>query len=180
MLSPIPPLMMLFPATLPFGKQLSPPILSRAAVFAVVVDRLVQSEFGFFDGVAASVSLVCMYSRSCSKQQQSSRQNRPRCRSYESSVQSNLLSCLVNCAPESSQMLRKVGLPFDTVHTVSLIVCRQQSIVEFLAQISGDFGRGGNREAIRVAELQSRFCRIWHRDQIEASFHHYKSDFPRK
>jgi hypothetical protein len=136
MFSSIPPLMMIFPATLPLGKQLSPPILGRAAVFAVVVDRLVQSEFCFFDGVPASVSLVCMYCRSRGKQQKSSRQNRPCCRSYESSVQSNLLSYSVSCEPESSQMLRKVGLPFDTVHTVSLIVYRQQSIVEFLTRIS--------------------------------------------
>jgi len=69
MFFPIPPLMVLIPATLSFGVQIPPAIFGCAAVLAVVVDRFVQSHFRFFDGMLAPPSFVGMHQRGCHKQQ---------------------------------------------------------------------------------------------------------------
>jgi len=63
----IPPLMILAPATLSFGIQISTPIISSAAALAVVVDRFVQSCFGLFDGVLALLSFIGVHERRCHK-----------------------------------------------------------------------------------------------------------------
>jgi len=61
MFSPIPPLVMLIPTTLPFGIQFSPPFIRFAAVLAPVMDRPVQSGFRFFDCMLALRSVIGMY-----------------------------------------------------------------------------------------------------------------------
>jgi hypothetical protein len=67
MFFPIPPLMILIPATLPFGIQISPPVIRFAAVIALVVDRSVQSCFGFFDCMLAPLFAICVYEGCCHK-----------------------------------------------------------------------------------------------------------------
>jgi hypothetical protein len=49
----IPPLVVLFPATLAFGIQIATAVLGFAAVFAVIVDRFIQSSLSLFDGMLA-------------------------------------------------------------------------------------------------------------------------------
>ena len=61
--SSIPPLMMGAPATFPFGIQISPPVVGGAAVFAVIMDRMVQSRFRLLDGMLALVSFVRVHKR---------------------------------------------------------------------------------------------------------------------
>jgi len=53
MIFAIPPLVILIPAMLPFGVQISPPVIGVATVLALVVDRSIQSCFSFFDGMLA-------------------------------------------------------------------------------------------------------------------------------
>ena len=59
----IPPLMIGAPATFPFGIQISSPVVGGAAVFAVIMDRLVQPRFRLFDGLLALISLVRVHKR---------------------------------------------------------------------------------------------------------------------
>jgi hypothetical protein len=47
----IPPLVVLFPATLAFGIQLATAVFGFAAVFAVIADGFVQSSLSLFDGM---------------------------------------------------------------------------------------------------------------------------------
>jgi len=58
MVSSVPPLMILVPAALPFGVEISPPIIGLAAVIALVVDRSVQPRLGLFDCVLALLSVI--------------------------------------------------------------------------------------------------------------------------
>ena len=67
MFSPIPPLVMLIPTTLPFGIQFSPPFIGFAAVLAPVMDRPVQSGFRFFDGMSALFSFIGLHEGCCYK-----------------------------------------------------------------------------------------------------------------
>jgi len=65
MFFPIPPLMVLIPTSLPFGVQVSPPILRLAAVLAVIADRFVQIGLGLLDGVPTLVPFICLDARRC-------------------------------------------------------------------------------------------------------------------
>ncbi|SPE18510.1 hypothetical protein SBA5_1540004 [Candidatus Sulfotelmatomonas gaucii] len=67
MIFPIPPLMMRIPTTLPFGIQISPPVLGFAAVLAPVADRSVQSCFRFFDCMSALISFIGLHEGCCHK-----------------------------------------------------------------------------------------------------------------
>jgi hypothetical protein len=67
MLSPIPPLMILIPTTLPFGIQISPPVIGYAAVLTSVVDRFVQSCFCLFDCMLAPISVIGLHEGCCHK-----------------------------------------------------------------------------------------------------------------
>jgi len=67
MFSPIPPLVMLIPTTLPFGIQFSPPFIRFAAVLAPVMDRPVQSGFRLFDGMSALLSFIGLHEGCCYK-----------------------------------------------------------------------------------------------------------------
>ena len=58
MVFPVPPLMILTPAALSFGVQISPPVIGCAAVLAVVMDCFVQSCFRLFDGMLALLSFI--------------------------------------------------------------------------------------------------------------------------
>jgi di/tricarboxylate transporter len=53
MIFAIPPLVILIPAMLPFGVQISPPVIGVATVLALVVNRSVQSCLRFLDGMLA-------------------------------------------------------------------------------------------------------------------------------
>ena len=65
MFFPIPPLMILFPATLPYGIQISPPVVGFAAVIAFVMDRLVQSCFRLFDCMLTLLSVIGVHEGCC-------------------------------------------------------------------------------------------------------------------
>ena len=67
MVSPIPPLMMLIPTTLPFGIQLSPPFIRFATVLAPVADRFVQSRLRLFDGMSALLFGIGVHEGCCHK-----------------------------------------------------------------------------------------------------------------
>jgi hypothetical protein len=67
MLSPIPPLMIFIPTTLPFGIQISPPVIGYAAVLTPVVDRFVQSCFRLFDCMLAPISVIGLHEGCCHK-----------------------------------------------------------------------------------------------------------------
>ncbi len=58
MFFPVPPLVILIPASLPFGIQIAPGVFGFSAVFAVVVDCLVQSRLRFFDCVLAMGTVI--------------------------------------------------------------------------------------------------------------------------
>jgi hypothetical protein len=68
MVFPVPPLVVLIPAMLAFGVQIAAAVFGFAAVIALVMDRFVQSDFGFFDRVLALRSVLGV---------------RQRCRCYE-------------------------------------------------------------------------------------------------
>jgi hypothetical protein len=58
MVSSVPPLVIFIPAILPFGIQVSPPIIRLAAVLSPVVNRFVQSCFRLFYGVLTPRSVI--------------------------------------------------------------------------------------------------------------------------
>jgi hypothetical protein len=68
MFSSVPPLMILIPATLPFGVQIPPASVGLRAVIASVVDGFVQPCFSLFDRVLAPLSVVCVHQRCRNKQ----------------------------------------------------------------------------------------------------------------
>jgi hypothetical protein len=92
MIFPIPPLMMLIPTTLPFGIQISPPVLGFAAVLALVVDGFVQSCLRLFDRMLALPSVIGMRRWCCYKQQKRRSHYRCHCCVSKSSIQDPLLS----------------------------------------------------------------------------------------
>ena len=59
----IPPLMILIPATLPFGVQIPAASVGLRAVIAPVVDCFVQPCFRLFDRVLALLSVVGVHQR---------------------------------------------------------------------------------------------------------------------
>jgi hypothetical protein len=61
----IPPLVMGIPATLPFGIQVSPPVIGGAAVITPVADRSVQSCFRLFYRVLAPRSVIGVHAGCC-------------------------------------------------------------------------------------------------------------------
>jgi hypothetical protein len=69
MIFSIPPLVIRVPAAFSFGIQISPPVLGRGAMLAVVVDRFVQSGFRLFDGMLAPFFFIGMHERCRYKQQ---------------------------------------------------------------------------------------------------------------
>jgi hypothetical protein len=60
MILAIPPLVILAPAAFALGIQLASTVLSLAAVFSVVRNRLVQPGLGFLDGVLAMGPIIGM------------------------------------------------------------------------------------------------------------------------
>lgn len=63
MVPSVPPLMITIPTILAFGIQIPSPVFRLAAVLSLVMDRSVQSGFGFFDGVLAFRSIIGMDER---------------------------------------------------------------------------------------------------------------------
>jgi hypothetical protein len=61
----IPPLVILAPATFPFGIQIPPPVIGFAAMIASIVDCLIQSGFGLFNRALAFLSVIGMH-KGCS------------------------------------------------------------------------------------------------------------------
>jgi hypothetical protein len=72
MFSAIPPLVILLPAPLAFGVQLVASRVSLAAMLAIVMDRLIQPRFRFFDGVLAMRSVIGPHLRRSRKEQHQS------------------------------------------------------------------------------------------------------------
>jgi hypothetical protein len=58
MLSPVPPLVVLIPATLPFGIQVATPILGFPAVVSMIVNGSIQPRFSALDGVLALCPVI--------------------------------------------------------------------------------------------------------------------------
>jgi len=77
MFSSIPPLVITIPTPLPFGIQIASTVLGLMAALAMVMDRIIQSGFRFFDGVPALVSVIRARLRRCNKHQHC---DRHRCR----------------------------------------------------------------------------------------------------
>jgi hypothetical protein len=72
MISSVPPLMILSPATFPFGVQIPPPLVRCTAVFTSVMDRLIEPYLRFFNGVLAFRSVFGVRSRrGCKKHERS-------------------------------------------------------------------------------------------------------------
>jgi hypothetical protein len=67
-ISPVPPLVILIPATLPFSIQIPPPFLGLVAALAMFFDGFVQSCFRLFNRVLALRSvIVSLRPRCCDK-----------------------------------------------------------------------------------------------------------------
>ena len=70
---PIPPLMILIPAALPFCIQIPPPLLGFVAMLAVFLDRSVESSFCLFDRMLTLASVVGMGLWCCHKKPECTR-----------------------------------------------------------------------------------------------------------
>ena len=92
MVSPIPPLMMLIPTTLPFGIQIAASVLGLVAVLAILLDRPVQFRLSLFDRMLALPSVIGMRPWCCYKQQKRHSHCRCHCCFSKLSVQDSLLS----------------------------------------------------------------------------------------
>jgi hypothetical protein len=66
----VPTPMVLIPASLPLGIEISPPILCRMTALAVIVDCLLQFRLRLFDRMLALRSVVCMGARRCHEKQE--------------------------------------------------------------------------------------------------------------
>jgi hypothetical protein len=64
MVSPIPPLMIGAPTPFPLSIQISSPVVGGAAVFAMIMDRFVQSRFRLLDSMLTLASVVRVHERS--------------------------------------------------------------------------------------------------------------------
>jgi hypothetical protein len=76
MFSSIPPLVIHIPAAFPLGIQIPAPRIGVTAVFALVVDRPIQSRFRFFDRVLALASFIRLHQWSGHKHHERRRHNR--------------------------------------------------------------------------------------------------------
>ena len=76
LISPVPPLVILIPTTLPFSIQVPPSFLGLVAVLAILLDRPVQSCFRLADGVLTFVSFISLRSRCRDQQEKRARHNR--------------------------------------------------------------------------------------------------------
>jgi hypothetical protein len=113
MFLPVPPLVVRAPTPFPLGVQIAPPVFSLAAMFAIIVDRSVQSRFRLFNGVLAVRAVVGMRSRRSGEKQKRSHHQSCRCVVSKSSNHVNLLSDFVkpldfmdSCRPISIQFFR--------------------------------------------------------------------------
>jgi hypothetical protein len=70
LVSSVPPLVILIPATIPFCIQIAASLRSLVAVLAILLDRLVQPCFRLADCVLAVVSIIGVGPRGSYKKQQ--------------------------------------------------------------------------------------------------------------
>jgi len=92
--SPVPPLVILIPATLSFLIQIVSSGLGLAAVLTIPLDGSIQSRFRLFDRTLALLSMVviCARLRRCYQEPKRSRHHCRHCRPSKSSNQVVLLS----------------------------------------------------------------------------------------
>jgi hypothetical protein len=115
----VPPLMILIPAALPLGVQVSPPIIGFTAVIALVMDRSVGLCLRLFNCVLALVSVIGVHQGRRHKQQKRSRYNGCHCCFSKSSIQDYLLSFfnvrIFDVRTKLARFYEKPGPFFDTV-----------------------------------------------------------------
>jgi hypothetical protein len=101
----VPPLMISVPAIFTLGVEFAAPVIGFVAVLAMVPNGLIQSGFGFLDGVPARVSIVGVHARRGHQQEESHGCDSGYGGSCKLSIQSTLLSS--GC--DSDQNFKEAG-----------------------------------------------------------------------